>query len=252
MQDRSRIQKRAALIYFICIFFAVALLAFSGIHASGVSLSVLLSPATPTPHKVVYPLPKGSPLFADPFVNDASGWNLSDSPGNYAVAVGNGFLSLKVDQQKLLWEMLPGQRSYSDFTLTINALLAQGGQNNGYGVYIRGTANGQSDLATYYRFELYGDGSYAIFRGSTDANGTSSSVKIAGYTLNSAINKQGKSNQIMIIAKGASLSFIVNGQLLQTVVDHSYSNGSVALFVSNLSEAQPGALVEFSAMGIYP
>jgi hypothetical protein len=251
-QDRSREQKRAALIYFTCIFFAVALLTISGIHASGVSLSSLISHPMPPPHKVTYPIPKGTPLFADPFVNDLSGWNLHSSHGNYAVQVGNGSLTLDIEKQKLLWEMLPGERSYSDFTLSINAVLAQGDQNNGYGVYIRGTANGQTDLATYYRFELYGDASYAIFKGTVDASGKSSSVKIAGYTLNSAIQKQGKSNQMMIIARGASLSFIVNGQLLQTVIDHSYSSGSIALFVSNLPQAKPGAEVQFSQLGIYP
>ena len=249
-RNASREQNRAALIYFTCIFFAVALLAFAGIHASGVSLAALISHPVAT-HKVTYPMPKGTPLFADPFVNDLSGWNLQSSPGNYTVEVGNGALTLEVDKQKLLWEMLPGERSYSDFTLTVNAVLSKGDQNNGYGVYIRGTANQQSDLATYYRFELYGDGSYAIFKGIVDTSGASRSVKIAGYMLNAAIRKQGKGNQIMIIAKGATLSFVVNGQLLQTVIDHSYSSGSIALFVSNLPEARPGVEVQFSQLGIY-
>ena len=67
-----------------------------------------------------------------------------------------------------------------------------------------------------------------------------------------AIQKQGKVNHIMIIAKGASLSLIVNGQLLKVISDHSYANGSVALFVSNLPQAQPGAQAQFSQFAIYP
>jgi len=131
-------------------------------------------------------------------------------------------------------------------------VLSQGGQNNGYGVYIRGASNQESDLATNYRFELYGDGSYAIFKGTIDAGGKSTTTKIVDYTLSSAIQKQGKVNHIMIIAKGAALSLIVNGQLLKTISDHSYANGSVALFVSNLPQAQPGAQARFSQFAIYP
>lgn len=253
LEERARKRKRAALIYFTCIFLAVVLLSFAGIHGAGLSLSSvskLFSNSAATP-KVAYPMPKGTPLFADPFVNDLNGWNLHSLPHDYTVNVGNGALTLEMDKNKLLWEMLPGERSYSNFTLTVNATLSKGDQNNGYGVYIRGTANNQSDLATYYRFELYGDGSYAIFKGVVDQSGNANSVKLASYTLNRAIQKAGKVNHIMIIAKGSALSFVVNGQLLQTVSDTSYSSGSIALFVSNLPEAKPGAQVQFSQLAIY-
>lgn len=159
---------------------------------------------------------------------------------------------MEMDKNQLLWELLPGARVYSDFTLTVNAVLDKGDQNNGYGIYIRGAANATSDLATYYRFELYGDGSYAIFKGSTDASGTSTDTKIVDYTLNAAVKKEGGTNQIMIIAKGTTLSFIVNGQLLKTITDHSYTSGSVALFISNLPQAKPGIQVQFSRFAIYP
>jgi hypothetical protein len=159
---------------------------------------------------------------------------------------------MEMDKNQLLWELLPGERTYGDFTLIVNAVLERGDQNNGYGIYIRGAANAESDLATYYRFELYGDGSYAIFKGSTDASGKSTTSKTVDYTLNAAIKKQGGTNQIMIIAKGAALSFIVNGQLLKTITDDSYASGSVALFISNLPEAKPGIQVQFSQFAIYP
>jgi hypothetical protein len=191
------------------------------------------------------------PLFSDNFLSDRYGWNLQSSPGNYAVTIGNGTLTLQVNKNNLLWELLPGERSYSNFTLTVNAVLSRGEQNNGYGVYIRGASNSKTDLATYYRFELYGDGSYAIFKGIIDAPGKSADTKIVDYTLSSAVQKQGKVNQIIIIAKGAALSFIVNDQLLQTISDHSYTSGFVALFISNLPQAKPGATVQFSRLAIY-
>lgn len=207
---------------------------------------------TNPPRKITYAPPKETPLFADPLINDASGWNLQSSPGKYTVAIGSNGLALESDEHKLLWELLPGQRSYSNFTLVVNAELTKGDQNNGYGVYIRGMANEESDLATYYRFELYGDGSYAIFKGVVGPNDESSAIKVVGYFLNPAIQKAGKVNQVMIVANGASLELIVNGQMVKSFDDASYKAGAIALFVSNLPEAQAGAQAQFSRLAIYP
>ena len=235
--------------YFMSVFLVIVLFAFLLFRAAGISFSTFFPHATAT---VPYPVPQSPPLFSDRFLDDANGWNLQSSPGNYTVTIGQGALTLEIEQHRLLWEMLPGERSYSDFILTVNAVLSQGDQNNGYGVYIRGTANQANDLATYYRFELYGDGSYAIFKGTPGPGGASTSTIIAGYTLHPAIQPQGKLNQLMIIARGTTMSFIVNGQLLKAISDQSYASGSVALFVSNLPQAKPGAQVKFSQFAIYP
>jgi hypothetical protein len=240
--------------YFVSTLLAVFVLAFAGLHGAGITPTTLVQAISHTrpPQKITYAPPKVRPLFADPLINDASGWNLQSSPGKYSVALGSAGLTLESDQHKLLWELLPGQRSYSNFTLVVNAALKKGDQNNGYGVYIRGTANKESDLATYYRFELYGDGSYAIFKGVVDASGASSAMKIAGYLLSTAIQKAGKVNQMMIVAKGASLALIVNGQMVKSFNDASYQAGTIALFVSNLPEARAGAQAQFSQLAIYP
>ncbi len=249
-KGRSRKQIKATFIYFISVFLVIVLFAYLVLHSAGISLSTFFSTATPS--VVTYPVPKGPPLFSDSFLSDAYGWNLQSSPGNYTVTLGNGALTLEINQHKLLWELLPGERSYSNFILTVNAVLSRGDQNDGLGVYIRGASNQASDLATYYRFELYGDGSYAIFKGTLDTSGHSTSTKIVDYTLSPAIQKQGKLNHIMIIAKGAAMSFIVNDQLLKTISDYSYVSGSVALFVSNLPQAKLGAQAQFSQFAIYP
>ncbi len=209
------------------------------------------SHAATTP-KAAHPTPKVTPLFADSFKSDTNGWNLEGDPGNYSVAVGKGVLTLEDDNNTLLWELLPGSRPYSNFQLMVDAALTKGTQENGYGIYIRGTANQQSDLATYYRFELYGDGSYAIFKGVLNASGQSTSTKIVNYTTSTAIQLGGKINHIIILARGPWLSFIVNNQTLKVFSDYSYTSGSIALFVSNLQGSQPGAQAQFSHFAIYP
>ena len=246
--------KRASLVYISVAVLVIALFSYAGLRAAGVSLSSL----TPSTHignstlKESYPIAKGTPLFLDRFTDDSSGWNQQSVPGTYTVKLGNGVLSLENDKQSVLWEPLPGTRTYSNFQLTANATLSKGDQNNGYGFYIRGAANQDNELATYYRFELYGDGSYAIFKGSIDASGKTVDTKLVDFLLNASIAKRGKPNHIMIIARGSRLSFIVNNHLLQTVTDTSYTNGSIALFVSNLPEAKPGAQAQFSQLAIYP
>jgi hypothetical protein len=251
-KNRSRIRNQTVFIYFISVFLVIVLFAFLLLRVTGISLSTFFPYLAASSSPVPYPVPKGPQLFSDSFLSDAYGWNLQSLPGSYTVTLGHGALTLEVEQHKLLWELLPGERSYSDFILTADAVLSQGDQYDGYGVYIRGTANQASDLATYYRFELYGDGSYAIFKGTLDLDGNSTSTAIVNYTWNPAIQPQGKLNHLMIIARGASMSFIVNNQLLKTISDHSYASGSVALFVSNLPQAKPGAQVQFSRLAIYP
>ena len=195
--------------------------------------------------------PKGPVLFADTFTDNHSGWSLQSYPGKFSAAIAAGSLMLESDNNELLWEMLPGNKTFSDFTLTCDTQLSKGDQDNGYGIYIRGSSMQNTDLATYYRFELYGDGSYAIFKGTVSADGTTSSTMLVNYTLQPAIQKQGGLNHIMITAKGSALSLTVNGQLLKTVTDNNYSSGSIALFVSNLKNAKPGAQAKFSNLRVY-
>ncbi|HCI78885.1 MAG TPA: hypothetical protein DHW02_04275 [Ktedonobacter sp.] len=250
--ERSQSQTKRALTYFVCVILATAALVFAVFHEADQSLLSLISHPASTSTTATYAMPKGTPLFADTFSSDASGWNLQSVPGTYQVSVGNGKMMLEDDKNSLLWELLPGQQTYDNFILSVNATLSKGDANNGYGVYIRGTSNAQTDLATYYRFELYGDSSYAIFKGVTNQSGASAEVKLTNFIVNPAIQKLGKPNHIMIIAKGSSLSFVVNKQLLTTIKDNSYASGSIALFVSNLTGVKPGAQVQLSQLAIYP
>jgi hypothetical protein len=193
---------------------------------------------------------KGALLFSDTFKNNASGWSLQADPGKFSISLANGSLVIEDDSNELLWEPLPGNKTYSDFTLSVDAMLSRGDPTNGYGFYIRGSSVQNSEMATYYRFEFYGDGSYAIFKGLVDANGNPTNAKLVNYTLSSAIQKRGIINHISITAKGSSLSLTVNGQVVKTLIDTSYANGSIAPFVSNMQNAKPGAQAKFSNLVI--
>jgi hypothetical protein len=202
-----------------------------------------------TPTVVV--TPTAVPLFSDSFDNNNKmGWDLTSYPGKFSVKVGGGMLVVEDDQNKLLPEVVPG-KSFTDFRLDVNATLTKGDPNNGYGVLIRASNQG-TDLGTYYRFELYGDGTYAVFKGYLDASGTTQSMKVQGYIVDPAIAKVGQVNHITIVAKGPAMSLMVNGHALYTYTDDNYKGGSIELFVSNLPKLTPGAQATFTQLAIFP
>ena len=196
--------------------------------------------------------PTVKPLFSDTFVNHNAGWDLTSVSGKFSVNIANGSMALEDDENMLLPEVIPN-KSFSDFQLEVDATLTKGDNNNGYGVYIRGgSSQGSAVLGVYYRFELYGDGSYALFKGSLDSSGKSQSVKVQGYLTNAAIKPERQTNHITIIANGPDMTFMVNGQTIYKYHDASYKGGSVALFVSNLPKLKPGAQATFSNLDIFP
>ena len=99
---------------------------------------------------------------------------------------------------------------------------------------------------------MYGDGTYAIFKGYLDTSGTTQSIKVQGYIADPAIAKVGQVNHITVVAKGSAMSLMVNGHAAYTYTDDHYKGGSVALFVSNLPKLTPGAQATFTHLAIFP
>jgi len=208
------------------------------------------SAPTATPTRTIV-TPSVTPLFRDSFANNNTKWYLTSAPGQYSASVGGGSMVLEDDHNRLLWEILPG-KSFADFRLDVDATLTRGDTSNGYGVYIRGASSQDSDIGLYYRFELYGDSTYALFKGSTDVNGNTLSSQVVKDTPNASIQKEGQVNHITVIAKGSSMTFMVNGTVVYNYSDTSYKGGLVALFVSNLPNTPPDAQATFANLAIFP
>ena len=205
-----------------------------------------------TPTAVIV-TPSIKPLFSDNFQNNANKWNLTSSPGQYMVTVGGNQMALEDDHNKLLWEIVPGQ-TFADFRLDVDAKLTKGNKTNGYGVYIRGIASQGIDIGLFYRFELYGDGTFAVYKGLLDANSNPLDTSLTNndYISNAAIQTEGNTNHITIIARGSSMEFKVNNVSVFTLNDSAYKGGEVALFVSNLPKNPPVAQVIFTHLAIFP
>ena len=191
-------------------------------------------------------------LFGDCFQDNRNHWDTPTVPNQFSATVGNGSLVLEDDNNTLFAEQIRGNpHAFSDFTLNVDAVLSKGDQNNGYGVYIRSRVDTRGMFKTYYRFELFGDGTYAIYKGIVDTKDTSTVTKLVDFTANAAIHRQGSINHITIVARGSTMTLMVNGTAVKTITDSDYSTGEIAFFVSNLNSAAAGAQATFSKLGIY-
>jgi hypothetical protein len=194
-----------------------------------------------------------TPLFSDNFQNNNANWNTTPPTGAKVTLAGDGKLVLESDNHSLFPEALPGGKTFGDLRVDVDTGLASGDPNNGYGVYIRASANQDGVPSLYYRFEVYGDGSFFIYKGSVDGNGTlqANSLKNSLQPSN-AIAHAGTLNHLTIIAKGQTLSFAVNGTTLTTFTDPTYKSGTVALFVSQVKSATTNAQAIFEHLAIFP
>ena len=197
--------------------------------------------------------PSITPLFSDSFQNNNNGWDTSTQPpGSSVTLAGDGKLVLEDDNNKLLEELVPGGKTFNDLRVDVDANLTKGDQTNGYGLCIRGALNSDGVLATYYCFEAYGNGNFAVYKGVQNTDGTLSRNALQSETANHAILFAGQTNHLTVIAQGIQMSFQINNTTVYSFNDNSYKGGSVALFVSNFPTAKPGAQATFERLAIFP
>ncbi len=230
----------------------IVLLMLIGGSIAGWTLLVLRQTAVHTTTvSTSYPIPKATPLFAETFMTNSKQWNTQSMQGRYLVSMKKGNLLLEDDDNRIFPVILPSSKPFGNYKLIVNAELSKGDRQNGYGLCIRGTTDAQGNLLAYYRIEFYGNGTYMIFKVATDASGNTSSTTLVGATAHAAIQSVGHVNQVVVIANGSKMTLIVNGQMVRTFSDASYTSGVIALFVSNLPGTHPGAQATFSHLAIY-
>ncbi|HVU66711.1 MAG TPA: family 16 glycoside hydrolase, partial [Ktedonobacteraceae bacterium] len=196
--------------------------------------------------------PTGTPLFSDFFKNNKNGWDTNAPSGTKITLAGDGKLLLESDDGKLFPELVPGGKTFSDLRVDVDAGLTGGDPNNGYGVYIRTASTQNSALGLYYRFEVYGDGSFYIYKGYVDGNGKPQTETLKQSGPNNAVSHVGSVNHLTVEAKGQVLTFIINGTTVANFTDTNYKSGGVALFVSQVTDATTNAQAVFQNFAIFP
>lgn len=250
-EDEGPKRPRAAMVTLIVILLVALVgggVAFAGYKLFRPNASTVNSAVTP----VAVSTPTGSPVFSDSFQAVSLNWDATPH-ANTKLTISNGKMILEADAHSLLFPELLLGKTFADFRLDVDAALAKGDDMaNGYGIYIRASSTQDNSLGLYYRFEIYGDGSFWIYKGTADANGNSVSTAIKQSPPNNAVYTNGTLNHLTIIAKGSQLSFMINGTTVSTFTDTSYKSGSIALFVSNVTDSKTTAQVTFEHFAIFP
>jgi uncharacterized repeat protein (TIGR02543 family) len=163
-------------------------------------------------------------LFSDDFSNPNSGWLTYDGyDGRADYQSGYFYIKDDTDPPEAIFTCAPG--SFTDFTLEVETWLVGGNDDNWHLVSCRG----QDDF-NYYDFGVSADGYYDIVK-FVDGD----RITLVEPTYSSYINQgQGAVNLIHIECIGTSLSLSVNGHLLDTVTDSTFSSGEICLAANAL------------------
>ncbi|MBX5450337.1 family 16 glycoside hydrolase [Thermogemmatispora sp.] len=210
------------------------------------SRSRVAASPNPSPDVFVQARPAVTPLFSDDFADNSKGWDTTGGPG-FSKTIANHALTMTDRNHRILVAPLPVEETFSDFQITVDMALESGDGNDSMGIYMRG----DDQLANDYRVDIFGDATYAISKEVTGLDGNTRVQILSGISKNSAIKPLGQQNEVTVIIKGNRIVLGVNGHLIASVTDNSYSSGMIALFVSNGSSS-PAATVAITSVTVYP
>ena len=160
-------------------------------------------------------------LFGDEFGPENGPW-LIEGDEFGSTAIEDGRMLIDVAQANSLQFTTLDEPEFTDFDLSVETQLIDGGREATYGVLFR-----MASPEEFYRFEMTGDGRYVVERRELDGswqrlvNGWQKSDVLATGT--------GAINNLRITAVGPVLTFYANDEMLQELQDSRYPAGKIAL-----------------------
>lgn len=199
---------------------------------------------TPTPSPTLALTPQ--PLFSDTFLDNKKGWYTGTVAG-YTRKVEAGALILADTSHTVLTESLPVNDTFDNVTLTATFTLVNADANDSAGLYVRGDSNLDHD----YRFEVFGNNTYAISKEYLDNTNTQQVISLTGPLHSSYLHPLGQENTLTVMTKGPTLVLLINGSVANSFNDVDYKRGQIALFVAN-GTTSDGVTASFSSISVYP
>jgi hypothetical protein len=170
--------------------------------------------------------------WQDDFSTAESGW-IVESDATAEVGYADGALRILINVPNGLAWAAAG-REFSDFRLAVDATQVAGPDDNEYGVLVR-----MKDADNFYRFSISGDGYYLV---SKYEEGQWEFLS-DDWAYAEAIHKGNATNRVEVVCQGPQMEFLVNGQQLVVLEDHTFSRGDVALYAGAFFT--PGVEVHF-------
>lgn len=183
------------------------------------------------------------PILVEDFAQqvDNRWWLEGDGYGRTLIA--NNKLVIEVNQPNTIQYATLREFIRSDLTVEVDATLQSGSANSSYGILFRMQEGG-----AFYRFEVTGNGSYAVQKRHLD--GTWRHLGQAGSWLKSDAIRTGvgSTNRLKVAISGQTAVVSVNGLPLEQInnFDSEYGSGTIALSAGTFSQA--GMQVLFDAL----
>lgn len=207
-----------------------------------------VSPTEPATSSSPSFVPAGwSPLLRDSFDSNRNGWDEGEDNDEYSSGgqdISSGRYRWDATAHRgFVWWTMPDMESVSDFVLSVQARRVRGPKVTGeYGVIFRVSRPPGGDL-NYYRFGVADDKTFHVAL-RHDGEWT----RLIEWTDENAI-KPGQENHLVVIARGSTFRFLINGDEIALVEDATLREGKAGLLIS-LDEGDEGVF-EFDDFEVY-
>jgi hypothetical protein len=170
--------------------------------------------------------PALTPLpFADDFATTSNGWKTASDEA-IQISQQDGALHFTIgDLDTIAWST-PTDKRFGDFLLDVDATQVEGPNDNTYGVIFR-----YQDDRNFYRFDISGDGYFAVFKRKDGAWS-----KVQDYVESTAVKQGNTTNHLQVIAKGNQFTFNVNGETVKAFSDGDFASGNIGMTAGTLFE----------------
>ena len=160
--------------------------------------------------------PPGATLYYDDFERTSLGENwITSAEGQFIIR--DGILEITCSGSGYIAVARPGKaQNLIDFQIEVDTYWLSGVTNSSYSILFRDSGGNQQ-----YRWSISANGSYVLRDGITP---------IVDWTSSPFIYTQGY-NRLKVVCIGSSIDCYINGILIGSITDDTYSNGGVALAV---------------------
>ncbi len=186
--------------------------------------------ATNTPQPTLTPFPSPTIqlviMYEEDCSNNMSGCELGQyNIGSLGYTSDGEYLAIAYGQS-YVWGV--ASQYFYDFTLDVDVTQVQapGNNNNVYGVIVR--SGNWNELEGYW-FAISGDGYAGIFLFQNNSMDV-----VADWPSSGIVNTGNASNHLTITCDGSYLEFAVNGQVIGSATDSTFSSGDIAFMAASL------------------
>ncbi len=181
-------------------------------------LFILFIPVLAACGPALTPLP-----YADDFSRPDSGWKTASDEA-LQIKYQDGGLHFVLNELDTIAWSTPQDKRFGDFVLDVDATQVAGPNDNAYGVIFR-----YQDDKNFYRFDISGDGYYALFKRKDGVW-----AKVQDYLESAAVKQGAATNHLQVIGRGKQFTLNVNGETVKTFTDSDFPTGNIGVAAGTL------------------